>query len=83
MSSLFEKHRGTLEKAVDACEKRYAWTAYPESPSSKIHGKEIPAAGLAAYESMPGRPFDIELPGAVGEVGEEVSPLTGEALGIT
>ncbi len=83
MSSLFEKHRETLEKALDACEKRYSWTAYPESPSSKIHGREIPAAGLAAYQDMLGRPFDMELPGTVGEVGEEVSPLTGEALGIT
>lgn len=83
MSDLFEKHRETLEKALDACEKRYSWTAYPESPSSKIHGSEIPAAGRRAYESLLGRPFDIDLPGMRGEVGEEISPLTGEALGIT
>ncbi|MEJ2604326.1 MAG: aldehyde dehydrogenase family protein [Gammaproteobacteria bacterium] len=32
---------------------------------------------------MLGRPFALDLPGTVGEVGEEVSPLTGDALGIT
>ena len=47
MTDLFSKHRETLEKAVDACDKRYSWTAYPESPSSKIWGHEKPAAGKA------------------------------------
>lgn len=83
MTDLFEKHRATLEQARDACDKRYSWTGWPESPSSKLHGTEIPAAGKRAYESLLGRPFDLELPGAVGTVGEEVSPLTGESLGIT
>lgn len=83
MSELFEKHRQTLEKALDACDRRYSWTAYPESPSSKVHGKEIPAEGLRAYESLLGRPFDMDMPGETGRVGEEISPLTGEPLGIT
>lgn len=82
MSTLFDKHRQTLEKAVDACEQRYSWTAYPESPSGKIHGKEIPAAALARFESLLGKPFDLEMPGIIGWVGEEISPLTGKALGI-
>ncbi len=83
LKSLFDTHRELLEKALDACEKRYSWTAYPESPSSKIHGTEVPAAALAEYESLLGKPFEIELPGTVGSVGEEVSPLTGEAIGIS
>ena len=82
LSELYEKHRERLEKAVDACQNRYAWTAYAESPSSRIHGKEIPAAAKTTYADLLDRPFDIELPGSRGSVGMEVSPFTGEPLGI-
>lgn len=82
MSELFQRHRERLQKAVDACEKRYAWTAYAESPSSRIHGREIPAAAQAAYADLLGKPFAIELPGSDGRVGNEVSPFTVEPLGI-
>ncbi len=83
VSRLFEKHRALLEKAIDACEKRYSWTAYPESPSSKIHGKEVPAAGKARFETLLDKPFELDLPGITGRVGEEVSPFTEVPLGIT
>ena len=39
MTDFYARHSATLAKAVDACDKRYSWTAYPESPSSKIHGE--------------------------------------------
>lgn len=83
MSELFQRHRKRLEKAIDACEKRYAWTAFTESPSSKVHGKDIPAAARAAFDKLLGKPFDLDMPGTIGAVGEEVSPFTGNALGIT
>ena len=83
MSVLFEKHRETLDKAVDACSKRYSWTAYPESPSSKIWGHEKPVAGKARFESMLGGDYPLTQPGEVGRTGREVSPYTGEPLGIT
>ena len=82
VNKLFEKHRALLDKSIDACEKRYSWTAYPESPSSKIHGKEIPAAGKAKFEALLGKPFEMDLPGDAGWVGEEVSPFTETPLGI-
>ena len=83
MSELFERHREQLEKAIDACEKRYAWTAFTESPSSKVHGKDIPAAARVAFDALLGKPFVMDLPGTTGAVGEEVSPFTEDALGIT
>ena len=83
MSKLFKQHQALLEKAADACEKRYSWTAYPESPSSKIHGKDIPAAGKSAFEALLGGPFPMDMPGTTGRVGEEVSPFTEASLGIT
>ena len=62
MTDLFAKHRQTLDKALDACEKRYSWTAYPESPSSKIHGQEKPAAGRARFEALLGTDYPLAQP---------------------
>lgn len=83
MQNLFDTHQATLNKAIDACKKRYAWTAYVESPSSKIHGKDLPAAGKANFEQRLGQDYDLQQPGEIGRVGEEVSPYTRKPLGIT
>jgi len=83
MTDLFAKHRQTLDKALDACEKRYSWTAYPESPSSKIHGQEKPAAGKARFEALLGTDYPLAQPGEVGRTGGEISPYTGEPLAIS
>ncbi len=83
MSVQFERHRALLDMALEACHRRHAWTAFPESPSSKIHGADIPAEGLKKFQSLLGQPFEIDLPGVEGKVGEEHSPFTGEALGIS
>ena len=83
MKDLFAKHRDTLVKALDACANRYSWTAYPENPSSKIHGEEKPAVGKARFEAMLGGNYPLQQPGEVGRTGAEVSPYTGEPLGIT
>lgn len=83
MSALYQKHRETLDKAADACARRYSWTAYPESPSSKIWGQEPPVAGKARFESMLGKDYPLAQPGEIGRTGAEVSPYTAEPLGIT
>jgi len=82
MSDLYQKHLAALEKALDACAKRYSWSGWSESPSSKIHGEEKPAAGRAAFEAMLDNDFSLAQPGVVDSVGEEVSPYTGQSLGI-
>ena len=63
MSNWFEKHVAVLDKALDACARRYSWTAYPESPSSRIHGAELPALGRQHFDALLGSRF--ELPGGV------------------
>lgn len=83
MSALYEKHRPTLEKAVDASTRRYAWTAYPESPSSRIWGTAPPGLGKARFEALLGTDYPLSMPGETGRTGAEVSPYTGEPLGIT
>ena len=85
MTDYFEVHKEKLEKALDACQHRYAWTAFTESPSSKIHGKERPAEGKQNFQGMLNRRFTFStpMPGQLGETGAEVSPYTQEPLGIT
>ena len=83
MSDLYSRHSATLARALEACEQRYSWTAYPESPSSKIHGVEKPVAGKARFEAMLGQDYALAQPGEIGRTGAEVSPYTGEPLGIT
>ncbi len=83
MTDFFARHSATLARAVDACDKRYSWTAYPESPSSKIHGQEKPKAGKARFDAMLGKAYPLQQPGEIGRTGAEVSPYTRESLGIT
>ncbi|MEP1447835.1 MAG: phenylacetic acid degradation protein PaaN [Paraglaciecola sp.] len=83
MQDWFNKHLSKLNKALDACQQRYSWSAYTESPSSKIHGKEIPKIGKQRFEAMLNTDYPMDLPGEKGRTGAEVSPYTREPLGIT
>jgi phenylacetic acid degradation protein paaN len=83
MSNLLEKHQATLDKALDAVTNRYAWTAYKESPSSKIHGEERPRQGKANFQALLNTQYAVDgQPGSDGWIGEEVSPYTQEPLGV-
>jgi len=82
MKTLIERHRDTLEKTLQCCHSRESWSAFVESPSTKIHGKEAPESGLKAFQSLLGKPFQLDLPGEMGRIGSEVSPYTQEPLGI-
>ena len=81
MTTLFERHRPTLQAALDAAAKRDYWSAYPEIPSGKFYGETAKDDGLAAYKARLGRPFDMVDHPATGTVGAEVSPY-GPSLGI-
>lgn len=79
---LVTKHQNTIESAVKANQERVFYSQYPEHP--KAYGEEAPAQGLAGYQQLVGKPFERLLQtGATGQSGEEVSPYTQEALGIT
>ena len=82
MTDYFAKHADLLDKALDACAQRYSWSAWPENPSSKIHGEEMPAAGKAAFESRLQADFPLDQPGTVGRLGAEESPYTRQPLGV-
>ncbi|MEE8459425.1 MAG: hypothetical protein V3S08_06110, partial [Phycisphaerales bacterium] len=79
---MFERHREILERAVTAIRKRTHWSAYPEVPSGKIYGETAKADGQAAFQARLNKPFEIDQPGTIGQVGAEDAPF-GLKLGIT
>ncbi len=82
MTALFERHRPTLDAALQAATKRDFWSAYPEVPSGKIYGETAKDDGLAAYKARLGQSFALADHPSEGIVGAEVSPY-GPSLGIT
>ncbi|MBM7048428.1 phenylacetic acid degradation protein PaaN [Rhizobium lusitanum] len=82
MSGLFERHRPTVEAALQATVTRDFWSAYPEVPSGKIYGETAKDDGLAAYTARLGKTFVLADHPAEGSVGAEVSPF-GPPLGVT
>jgi phenylacetic acid degradation protein paaN len=75
---LFEKHRATLDRAIEAIASRGYWSAYSENPGDYADAAEA----KAAFDAQRNRRFPIEQPATTGWVGEERSPY-GFALGVT
>jgi len=71
---LFEKHRVTLDGALNAIATRGYWSPYSEMPSPKVYGESAVADGKAAFEAHLNRQFELNQPGTTGWVGAEVSP---------
>ncbi len=78
---LLEKHRATLDGALNAIRTRSYWSAYSEMPSPKVYGENAPTDGKAAYESHLNGRFALEQPGQTGWSGGEQSPY-GMALNV-
>ncbi|MDZ7809298.1 MAG: hypothetical protein U5L11_03075 [Arhodomonas sp.] len=77
----YAKHQATLDKAIEVTRTREFWSPDPEMPSGKVYGEDAAEQGEAAFKARLNQPFKVEMPGIVGEVGEEVSPY-GFDLGI-
>ncbi|MFI1091682.1 phenylacetic acid degradation protein PaaN [Streptomyces sp. NPDC020917] len=74
---LVERHRGTLDKALEAVRTRAYWSPYPEHPKAYTDADE----GRAAFEALLGRRFDLDQPGTDEWTGGEHSPY-GLDLGV-
>ncbi|MDH3283384.1 MAG: phenylacetic acid degradation protein PaaN [Acidobacteriota bacterium] len=79
--SLFSRHEERLAGALDALKSRGHWDAFPEVPSRKIYGEDAASEGETAFKARLDRPFEIDQPGTLGRVGNEISPY-GFPLGI-
>lgn len=80
-TELIERHRATLDKALEAIRTREYWSPFPEHP--KAYGETGPADGKAAFDALLNRPYPLDQAGADGTVvAGEVSPY-GVDLGLT
>src|SRR5512137_1973705 len=79
---LYEQHRDLLERATAACASREYFSPFPETPDRYPDSAAALARGLEAFRAQLGRPFELHQPGEHGRLGAEVSPYTGEPLGI-
>lgn len=71
---LLEKHRATLDGALNAIHTRGYWSAFNEMPSPKVYGETAPDDGKQAYEAHLGQQFALNQPGQTGWAGGEQSP---------
>mgnify|MGYP002142570506 FL=1 len=78
---LFEKHRATLDGALNAIATRAYWSAYNEMPSPKTYGETAAEDGKKAFEAHLGQQFVLEQPGQTGWTGGEQSPY-GIEMGV-
>ncbi|MGW8328267.1 phenylacetic acid degradation protein PaaN [Streptomyces sp. NPDC055897] len=76
---LTEKHRPTLDGALEAIRTRAYWSPHPEHP--KAYGETGAEDGKAAFDALLNRRFDLDQPGADDWTGAEVSPY-GIELGV-
>ncbi|MCZ4118036.1 phenylacetic acid degradation protein PaaN [Streptomyces sp. H39-S7] len=74
---LIERHRGTLDKALEAIRTREFWSPYPEHPKAYGDG----ADGKGAFEALLGQRFPLDQPGTDDWTGRETSPY-GIELGV-
>ncbi|MFD0143480.1 MULTISPECIES: phenylacetic acid degradation protein PaaN [unclassified Streptomyces] len=80
--ALAEKHRSTLDQALDTIRTRAYWSPHPEHPKAYgENGSLDAAAGLEAYKALLNTRFELDQPGTDAWTGDETSPY-GPALGI-
>ena len=79
---LIEKHRPTLDRALEAIRSRAYWSPHPEHPKAYGEGGAPgslgAAEGQAAFDALHGTRIDLDQPGTDGWVGGEVSPYGPE-----
>lgn len=75
---LLEKHRATLDGALNAIHTRGYWSAYNEMPSPKVYGETADDDGKQAFEAHLGGRFELGQPGQRGWQGGEQSPYGRE-----
>ncbi len=80
--NFFDRHKQLLDQAVAAIQTRGYWSPFPEMPSPKAYGETANEDGKRAFEERLHKPFALDQPGTVGQVGKDDSPF-GVGLEIT
>jgi phenylacetic acid degradation protein paaN len=71
---LLDKHRATLDGALNAIATRGYWTPYPEQASPKFYGEGASEARKQAVQALFGSRFDLGQPGVTGWLAGDRSP---------
>jgi phenylacetic acid degradation protein paaN len=79
---LFEQHRDLLGRAAHACATREYFSPFPETPDRYPDAAAAFERGEATFRALLGQRFDLDQPGEIGRLGDEISPYTGQPLGI-
>jgi phenylacetic acid degradation protein paaN len=64
-----------LEKAVEMIHTRGYWSPFPEMPSPKAYGDTANEDGKNAFQERLQKPFALDQPGTIGQVGKEDAPF--------
>jgi phenylacetic acid degradation protein paaN len=81
---LFEKHKGTIEKAIDALHARTFYAAFVEQPAPAVYGETADADGQAKFKTALGKKFEeLKQPNPISWGGREESPYLQEELKIS
>lgn len=74
----------TLQQAIGALHARSFFSFFPENPSPEVYGPESDRQGREAFDRLLHQRFEgLYQPGPPAWVGQEESPFTGQALGIS
>ncbi|WP_418958102.1 phenylacetic acid degradation protein PaaN [Streptomyces tritici] len=80
--TLADRHRPTLDQALETIRTRAYWSPHPEHPKAYGENGSLSAAeGLAAYQALLDGRFELDQPGTDGWTGGEISPY-GPVLGV-
>jgi phenylacetic acid degradation protein paaN len=71
---LLDKHRATLDGALNAIATRGYWSPYPEMPSPKVYGETAMDDGKRAVAALTGTKFELDQPGVTGWAAADRSP---------
>ena len=81
---LFEKHKGTIEKAIDALHARTFYAAFVEQPTPAVYGETADADGQAKFKVLLGKKFEeLKQTNPTSWGGQEESPYLQEDLKIS
>lgn len=82
--TLFEKHQGTITKAIEALHARTFYAAFVENPAPAVYGETADADGQAKFKSILGKKFEeLKQANPTSWGGQEESPYLQEELKIS
>ncbi len=81
-AALIARHAPLLAQAREAARTREYFSAFAESPSTRIWGEAAPPDGRAAFDALLHQTFPLHTPGARGLIAPE-SPPYGMPLDIS